>query len=103
MAKRPVIYYAITLEQGENWNARRPMREQEHWDEHAGLMDALVDDGFIVLGGPLNDGEKALLIINAASKPAKPDLQTIPDITGGAAHRKRRALGNPPGGESLTL
>jgi uncharacterized protein YciI len=30
-------------------------------------MDALVDEGFIVLGGPLGDG-KALLIINAASE-----------------------------------
>ena len=70
MSKPPVIYYAVTLEQGENWNANRPMREQEHWAEHARLMDALVDDGFIVLGGPLNDGEKALLIINAESKQA---------------------------------
>lgn len=51
MAKQPVIYYVVTLERGENWNARRPMREQERWDEHARLMDALVDNGFIVLGG----------------------------------------------------
>jgi uncharacterized protein YciI len=70
MSKHPVIYYAVTLEQGENWNARRPMREQEQWDEHAKLMDALVDAGFIVLGGPLNDGEKAMLIIKAESKQA---------------------------------
>lgn len=70
MAKQPVIYYVVTLERGENWNARRPMREQEYCDEHARLMDALVDDGFIVLGGPLDDEEKALLIIDAESKPA---------------------------------
>ena len=60
MSKPPIIYYAVTLERGENWNASRPMREQEQWDEHARLMDALVDDGFIVLGGPLNDEEKAM-------------------------------------------
>jgi uncharacterized protein YciI len=70
MVKHPVIYYVVTLERGENWNAGHPMREQEHWDEHARLMDALVDEGFIILGGPLNDEEKALLIINAASKQA---------------------------------
>jgi uncharacterized protein YciI len=70
MAKQPVIYYVVTLERGVNWNARRPMREQEHWDEHARLMDALVDNGFIVLGGPLDDEEKALLIIDAESKQA---------------------------------
>ena len=46
------------------------MREQEHWDEHARLMDAFVDDGFVVLGGPLDNEEKALLVINAESKQA---------------------------------
>jgi hypothetical protein len=29
------------------------MREQEGWDEHARFMDALVDDGFVLLGGSL--------------------------------------------------
>ena len=67
MAKQPVIYYVVTLERGENWNTKRPMHEQEHWDEHARLMNALVDDGFIVLGGPLDNEEKALLIIDAES------------------------------------
>ena len=33
-------------------------------------MDALVDDGFIVQGGPLDDGEKVLLILNAESRQA---------------------------------
>jgi uncharacterized protein YciI len=33
-------------------------------------MDALVDDGFVVLGGPLDNGKKVLLIINAESKQA---------------------------------
>lgn len=70
MAKQPVIYYVVTLEQGENWNSRRRMREQEYWDEHARLMDEFVDDGFIMLGGPLDNEEKVLLIINAESKQA---------------------------------
>jgi uncharacterized protein YciI len=59
MSKQPVIYYAVTRERGENW------------DEHAAFMDALVDDGFIVLGGPLGDGEQRfLLIFNAESEQA---------------------------------
>ena len=68
MSKRPVIYYAVTRERGESWDASLPMRKQEKWDEHAEFMDALVDDGFIVLGGPLYDGEKFLLIIDAESE-----------------------------------
>jgi len=42
------------------------MREQEGWDEHARFMDGLVEDGFIVLGGPL-DGERQTLHVVAAS------------------------------------
>ncbi len=70
MSQRPVIYYAVTLEWGKGWDARRSMREQEKWDEHAAFMDALVDDGFVILGGPLDDAEKVLLIINAESRQA---------------------------------
>jgi hypothetical protein len=33
-------------------------------------MDALVDDGFIILGGPLDDGEKVLLILTAENRQA---------------------------------
>jgi uncharacterized protein YciI len=70
MPQEPVIYYAVTQERGENWDARRSMREQEHWEEHARFMDALVADGFVVLGGPLEDGVKVLLIIKAQSRQA---------------------------------
>jgi uncharacterized protein YciI len=44
------------------------MHEQESWGEHASFMNALVDDGFVVLGGPLGDGRSILLVVNAASK-----------------------------------
>ncbi len=70
MSQRPVIYYAVTLEWGEGRDVRYPMRGQERWDEHAACMDTLVDDGFIILGGPLDDAEKVLLIINAESRQA---------------------------------
>ena len=44
-------------------------REQPFWDEHAAFIDRLVDDGFILMGGPLVDEREmphgALLIVNA--------------------------------------
>jgi uncharacterized protein YciI len=70
MSQPPLIYYAVTLDRGENWNPSHSMREQEQWDEHAKLMNAFVDDGFIILGGPLEDGEHVLMIINAESRSA---------------------------------
>jgi uncharacterized protein YciI len=46
------------------------MPEQEKWAEHAAFMNALADDGFVVLGGPLDDGARVLLIIDADSEGA---------------------------------
>jgi len=66
MSQRSTTYYAVLREQGENWDARLPMRQQEKWEEHAAFMDALADDGFIILGGPLGDGEEKFLHIIAA-------------------------------------
>ena len=31
-------------------------------------MDGLVDDGFVILGGPLGDGKKVLLIVAAENE-----------------------------------
>ena len=61
-------YFAVTVEHGPGWDSSRPMREQDEWDAHARYMDELVDDGFIVLGGPLADGERVLMAISAADE-----------------------------------
>ena len=63
MSQLSVTYYAVTRDRGENWDGRLSMRQQEQWDEHAAFMDTLVDEGFVVLGGPLGDGEKLFLLI----------------------------------------
>jgi uncharacterized protein YciI len=55
---------------GPQWDRSRPMEEQADWDAHAAFMDALVDDGFIVLGGPLADEERVAHVIEAESEEA---------------------------------
>ena len=60
------VYFAVTRERGPAWDAGRPMRDQPGWDEHAAFMDALAEEGFVVLGGPLGDGEREFLHIVAA-------------------------------------
>lgn len=57
--------FALTTSHGPGWDASRGIREQQAWDEHASFMDALVDDGFVILGGPLDDGQRALLMVEA--------------------------------------
>jgi hypothetical protein len=50
--------FAVTMESGANWDSSRSRRQQDGWDEHAAFMDGLVDEGFVVLGGPIGDGER---------------------------------------------
>ena len=54
----------VSMAHGGPWDWSKVMREQELWDEHAALMDAFVEDGFIVLGGPLDEKE-VLLVVDA--------------------------------------
>jgi uncharacterized protein YciI len=64
------MYFAVTRERGEAWDGSRSMSEQEQWAEHAAFMNALVDDGFVVLGGPVGDGARILLIVEAENEQA---------------------------------
>ena len=50
---------------GPNRNFSKGTREQLFWDEHAKFIDQLVDDGFILMGGPLVDEGGSLLIFKA--------------------------------------
>ncbi len=54
----------VSMEHGGPWDWSKGMREQELWDEHAALMDAFVEDGLVVLGGPL-DEKDVLLVVDA--------------------------------------
>jgi hypothetical protein len=60
-------YYLVERAKGPAWDHSRGTREQSGWDEHAAFMDALAEDGFVVLGGPIGegDGENVLLVVDA--------------------------------------
>lgn len=58
--------FAVTMDKGPSWDPTRERREQRGWDEHAEFMDDLVEGGFVILGGPIGDGEQALVIVEAA-------------------------------------
>jgi hypothetical protein len=62
------VYFAVRLTRGGPWDFSRDLREQNDWEEHARFMDALVDDGFIVLGGPLAGDREILHAICAESE-----------------------------------
>ena len=60
--------FALSTVHGPGWDDTRPIREQQAWDKHAAFMDGLVDDGFIILGGPIGDGARTLHVVEAADE-----------------------------------
>ena len=61
--------FLVTIHRsGPEWDPSSPMEEQSGWTEHAAFMDGLVEDGFIVLGGPLSDGTRVAHAVEAESE-----------------------------------
>jgi len=59
--------FAVILNHGAAWQASRSLEEQEDWEAHRSLMNALEKEGFVVLGGPLEGTDDVLLIFRATS------------------------------------
>ena len=64
------MYFLVTRTHGPSWDATLLRREQPGWDAHAAFMDDLVEERFVVLGGPVGegDGHSALLLVEADSE-----------------------------------
>ena len=61
------MHFLVKRAHGPSWDHTRVRREQRGWDEHAAFMDELTADGFIVLGGPVGDGDghSTLIVVEA--------------------------------------
>lgn len=66
MAERKL--FAVVRRRGPRWNDAEPMEGQQDWRRHADQMNAMVADGFMVLGGPLVGTRDVLLIVRAADE-----------------------------------
>jgi len=53
---------------GPEWDPARRLEDQTGWAAHASFMDGLVEDGFIVLGGPLADEHRVVHVAEAESE-----------------------------------
>lgn len=63
-------FLVIRTRGGPEYDRSKPLEEQSGWADHAAFMDALVEDGFVVLGGPLADEHRVPLVIEAESEEA---------------------------------
>jgi hypothetical protein len=58
--------FAVDLAHGPRFDRAKPLEGQVDWREHADFMDALVANGFVLLGGPLEGTDDVLLVIRAS-------------------------------------
>ena len=63
-------FLVLERRSGPEWDPSRPMEAQSGWDAHAAYMDQLVDSGFIVLGGPLPDEHRVVIVVETDSEEA---------------------------------
>jgi len=47
--------FVVIREQGPGWDRSRAMREQDYWPEHVVFINRIMDDGRMLLGGPLGE------------------------------------------------
>ncbi len=64
------MFHVVLCQAGPQWLPGRPLEEQTGWQEHAEYMDALVEEGFIVLGGPVSDEGRVVHAVEAESEDA---------------------------------
>ena len=64
------MFHVVLLRSGPEWDRSKPLEEQSSWPEHASFMDGLVDDGFVVLGGPLFDEHRVVHAVETESEDA---------------------------------
>jgi uncharacterized protein YciI len=62
------MFHVVLHRSGPKYDHAKPLEQQSGWDEHAAFMDGLVQDGFIVLGGPLFDEQRIVHAVEAASE-----------------------------------
>ena len=65
--------FVVENAKGPAYDRSRKRREQAGWDAHAAFMDRLVEQGVVVLGGPvgdIDDGENTLLLVRAEDQAA---------------------------------
>jgi uncharacterized protein YciI len=65
-----MAFFVLTMVNGPRYDPYRGRREQAGWDEHAEFMDALVEAGFVVLGGPIGDGEQVMVVVEGDGEAA---------------------------------
>jgi uncharacterized protein YciI len=64
------MFHVVLHRSGPRWDPALSLEEQSGWPDHAAFMDGLVEEGIIVLGGPLADEYRVVHAFEAESEDA---------------------------------
>jgi hypothetical protein len=59
--------FVVVRTRGHGWDDSKPLEAQQEWAAHAVFMDALFEQRFAALVGPLEGTRDALLVVHASS------------------------------------
>ena len=59
MTRRVIVRFRA----GPTWEPGGPVREQPGWDAHVAFVDALVEQGTLVMGGPYSDNSGTMMLL----------------------------------------
>ena len=60
--------FVVVRTHGSAWDRSKPLVEQTNWRGHAEYMDALEAEGVVVLAGPIEGTDDAMLVMRAADE-----------------------------------
>jgi uncharacterized protein YciI len=63
-----VARWVVRVERGGPWDWSKQMREQVGWDDHAAYMDAIFEEGWLLLAGPVEGDRETMWVVEAASE-----------------------------------
>jgi uncharacterized protein YciI len=64
------MFLVVLRRSGPQWDSSRLLEKQSDWPAHASFMNGLVVAGTVVLGGPLRDEHRVVLVVEAESEDA---------------------------------
>ena len=64
------MFHVVLTRSGPEYDLSKPLEGQSGWREHANYMDGLVEEGFVILGGPLRDEYHVVHVCEAESEAA---------------------------------
>ena len=84
--------FVVIRTHGPAWQNSNSMEDQDGWPAHAAFMNSLENDGFVILGGPLEGAPEVLLVVRAGSaEEVHARLKNDPWTAGDLLHYGRRA------------